>query len=150
MIALAGQEQTLLRGHDCGCAVCRCARHCLVFALLVHLKVILLLRLLLVGLPQSQAYVPTKNLLVAGSLLDLGRGSWSCQQPFESTANTHSLCQFLQSQGVFPILTKPTVAQGYQYSYSQHERISVRLLGGFVEEGTKACIGVVVDEVSCL
>ena len=91
--ALAGQGQTLLRGHDCECAVCRCVMRELVLALLVHLKTNLLLPP--ASLPQSQAYVPAKNLLVAGSSLDLGRGSWPRQRPFNSTMGTRSLRQFL-------------------------------------------------------
>ena len=51
---------------------------------------------------------------------------------------------------MFPAFPKPTVAQGYQRSYSQHERISVRLLGGLVEEGTDAGIVIVVDEVTSI
>lgn len=51
---------------------------------------------------------------------------------------------------MFPAFPKSTVAQWYQCSYGQHERISVRLLGGLVEEGTDASIVVIVDEVSCI
>lgn len=62
--------------------------------------------------------------------------------------DAHSLRQFLQSQGMFPAFAKPTITQGYQCSYSQHERISVHLLGGLIEEGTNASIVVIVDEIS--
>lgn len=49
---------------------------------------------------------------------------------------------------MFPAFPKPTVAQWYQCSHSQHKRIPVRLLSGLVKEGTDASIVVVVDEVS--
>ena len=63
VIALAGQEQTLLRQHDGDCAFCRWASLDFVFALLVRPKVILLLPS--ASLPQLEACVPAKNLSVA-------------------------------------------------------------------------------------
>ena len=81
--ALAGQEQTLLRQRDCECAFCHWVKLDFVFALLVHLKAILLLRS--ASLPQLEAYARAKNLLMAGSSWDLGPGSWPCQEPFENT-----------------------------------------------------------------
>lgn len=75
--ALAGQEQTLLRQRDCECAFCHWVRPDFVFALLVPLKAILLLPS--AGLPQLEAYVRAKSLLMAGFSWGLGLGSWACQ-----------------------------------------------------------------------
>lgn len=75
VIALVGQEQTLLRQHDCESAFCHWVRPDPFCALLVHPKAIQLLPS--ASLPQLETCVLAKNLLVAGSSQDLGRWSWT-------------------------------------------------------------------------
>lgn len=104
VIALVGQEQTLLRQHDYESAFCRWVRPDSFFALLVHLKVIQLLPS--ASLPQLKACVLAKNLLMAGSSQDLGRRSWPYQRAFDST-NRYPLTS--------PILSMP----GHVSSFSQ-------------------------------
>ena len=50
---------------------------------------------------------------------------------------------------MLPAFPESTIAQRHKCSYSEHERISVCILGGLVEKGTDASIIVVVDKVTC-
>lgn len=92
VLDLVGQEPTPLRQHDCECTFYRRLRPDLRFALLVHLKVILLPPF--VSLPQLEAYVLAKNLLRVEFSQDLVRGSWPCQQSVVYDNGQNSLRQF--------------------------------------------------------
>lgn len=89
MIGLAGQGQKLLKRRDGECAFCRWVMPDFGFALLVHLRVVLLLPA--ASLPHLKAYVQAKNLLRPGSSQDLGQGSYQCQRRFNVPIATHSL-----------------------------------------------------------
>ena len=50
---------------------------------------------------------------------------------------------------MLPAFPESAIAQRHKRSYSEHERISVRILGGLIEKGTDASITIIVDKVTC-
>ena len=50
---------------------------------------------------------------------------------------------------MFPAFAESAIAQRHKCSYSEHECISVRILGGLIEKGTNAGIIIVMDKVTC-